>query len=152
MTTSKIITDNDTKNEEMRFLRYSPVCPFHAKTPGVHKTFVFADYYFLFHINLSRQAPGAEGAASPAEGRAEGPAAAQQQAPAAEGTDLPPLRTRDHGEFGDTLQVQRHPTKCVCVSLQAAADGPLCPVTSSSFRIRRWSTPDLVLVGQEDVA
>lgn len=24
VTTSKIITDNDTKNEEMRFLRYSP--------------------------------------------------------------------------------------------------------------------------------
>lgn len=37
------------------------------------------------------QAPGAEGAASPAEGGAEGTAAAQQQAAAAKRTDLPPL-------------------------------------------------------------
>ena len=47
---------------------------------------------------LCVQAAGAEGAASPPEGGAEGPAAAQQQAAGAEGADLPTLRAGDHCE------------------------------------------------------
>lgn len=39
VTTSKIITDNDTKNEEMRFLRYSLVlhthCPNYVKSLNI---------------------------------------------------------------------------------------------------------------------
>lgn len=35
VTTSKIITDNDTKNEEMRFLRYKPAFSYYSHTVEV---------------------------------------------------------------------------------------------------------------------
>lgn len=51
------------------------------------------------------KAPGAERAASPAEGGAASATAAQQQTPSAEGTDLATVRTGDHSESQSRLQV-----------------------------------------------
>lgn len=94
VTTSKIITDNDTKNEEMRFLRYShifipihPVHRFNANIVEIH----FRNIFSLTTLPRHLQAPGVEGAASPAERGAEVSTTAQQQAAAAKRPNLSAL-------------------------------------------------------------